>query len=101
MLDLSYWTVDHVLDPKSIITISPKKVVDELCQVRGIGSWTAEMFLMFCVKNPDILPHGDLVIQKVILKLYTTPAIDQTKLLPLKDYDGPGLKKTGDEVTFL
>lgn len=46
------------------------EVVAELCQVKGIGRWTAEMFLMFRLGRPDVLPVGDLGVQKGFVKLF-------------------------------
>jgi DNA-3-methyladenine glycosylase II len=45
-------------------------VIEALTQVRGIGRWTAEMVLMFQLGRPDVLPVGDLGIQKGFLKLF-------------------------------
>jgi len=41
-------------------------VIAELVQVRGIGRWTAEMFLMFNLLRPDVLPLADLGVQRAI-----------------------------------
>ncbi|EFP88809.1 uncharacterized protein PGTG_14148 [Puccinia graminis f. sp. tritici CRL 75-36-700-3] len=89
--DLAQRFVDRRLDPQALLTMEPRMVVNELCKVRGIGRWTAEMFLIFCVKHPDILPHADLAIQKGILRWYTTA------LLPLKAEEGRGSKKEAEE----
>jgi len=45
-------------------------VIGELVQVRGIGRWTAEMFLMFNLLRPDVLPLDDLGLQKAICLHY-------------------------------
>jgi DNA-3-methyladenine glycosylase II len=45
-------------------------VIDELVQVRGIGRWTAEMFLMFCLLRPNVLPLDDLGLQRAICLNY-------------------------------
>lgn len=47
-----------------------EKVIAELIQVKGIGVWTAQMFLMFSLGRPDVLPHGDLGIQSAMRTLY-------------------------------
>jgi DNA-3-methyladenine glycosylase II len=41
-----------------------EEVIDDLTQVRGIGRWTAEMFLMFNLLRPDVFPLGDLGLQR-------------------------------------
>ena len=46
------------------------QVVESLVQVKGIGRWTAQMFLMFRLGRPDVLPDLDLGIQKGIQKAY-------------------------------
>lgn len=51
-------------------TLSNEEIVRELTTVRGIGEWTAHMFLMFCMGRLDILPYGDLGIKNGIQKLY-------------------------------
>jgi 3-methyladenine DNA glycosylase/8-oxoguanine DNA glycosylase len=45
-------------------------VVKHLTQVKGIGVWTAQMFLMFTLKRPDVLPTGDYGVQAAIKKHY-------------------------------
>lgn len=46
------------------------EVIEALMAVKGIGLWTAQMFLMFSLGRPDVIPHGDLGIQSAIMKLY-------------------------------
>ena len=46
------------------------QVIDALTQVKGIGRWTAEMFLMFRLHRPDVLPVGDLGIVKAVQRAY-------------------------------
>ncbi|MFH1303713.1 MAG: DNA-3-methyladenine glycosylase [Planctomycetota bacterium] len=50
--------------------LSDEEVTDELIQVKGIGKWTAQMFLMFGLCRPDVFPHDDLGIQNGIQKIY-------------------------------
>jgi DNA-3-methyladenine glycosylase II len=50
--------------------MSDEEVIADLVQVRGIGRWTAEMFLMFSLLRPDVLPLGDLGLQKAIRLAY-------------------------------
>ena len=48
-----------------------EEVVEQLVQVKGIGRWTAEMFLIFCLGRPDVLPVGDLGLRKAMRKAYS------------------------------
>lgn len=50
--------------------LSDQEVVDELTKVKGIGQWTAEMFLLFTLKREDIFSHGDLGLRNGFTKLY-------------------------------
>jgi len=58
-------------------------VVSELVAVKGLGMWTAQMFLMFHLERPDVLPVGDLGIRRAIERAYgldelpQAPAIEQ------------------------
>ena len=50
--------------------LSDAEIVEKLTQVKGIGRWTAEMFLMFRLHRPDVLPVGDLGIVKAVQRAY-------------------------------
>lgn len=50
--------------------MTDEEVVLELTRVKGIGRWTAEMFLIFSLGRQDVLPVGDLGLRKGIQKLY-------------------------------
>ena len=47
-----------------------KSVIERLTAVKGFGRWTAEMFLMFRLHRPDVLPAGDLGIVNAVQRLY-------------------------------
>ncbi len=48
-------------------------MIDRLTQVKGVGVWTAHMFLMFGLRRPDILAVGDLGIRQAIQRAYALP----------------------------
>jgi DNA-3-methyladenine glycosylase II len=50
--------------------LDDQAVVDNLCQVRGIGPWTAQMFLIFNLGRPDVMPATDLGVQKGVQAVY-------------------------------
>jgi DNA-3-methyladenine glycosylase II len=50
-------------------------VIERLTQVKGIGSWTVHMFLIFALRRPDVLPTGDLGIRNAIRKAYGLAAL--------------------------
>jgi len=47
-----------------------EKVIEELTRVKGVGTWTAQMFLMFTLRRMDVLPTGDFGIQMAMRKHY-------------------------------
>lgn len=50
--------------------LSDERVIDQLIQVKGIGRWSAQMFLMFSLVRLDVFPDGDLGIKNAVQKLY-------------------------------
>ena len=52
---------------------SDEEVVARLTEVKGIGVWTAQMFLMFTLHRPDVFPPADLGVRNAIARLYETP----------------------------
>lgn len=49
---------------------SNDEVVDRLTEIKGIGEWTARMYLLFVLDRPDVLPLGDLAVRRGIEQLY-------------------------------
>lgn len=67
--------------------LSDEEVVEVLIKVKGIGRWTAEMFLMFSFDRPDLFSHGDLGLRNAIKKLYgfkKEPTVKQIKKIVAK-----------------
>lgn len=67
--DLANKTVSGDLSIAGLDKLSDEEVIVELIKVKGIGRWTAEMFLMFSLARPDILPKDDLGINKALKNL--------------------------------
>ncbi|WP_047865604.1 DNA-3-methyladenine glycosylase family protein [Rubrobacter aplysinae] len=59
------------LDLGSLHLLTDEEVADRLVAVRGLGRWTADMFLMFHLDRPDVLPVGDLGIRRAAQKAYS------------------------------
>ncbi|MFH1604120.1 MAG: DNA-3-methyladenine glycosylase 2 family protein [Pseudomonadota bacterium] len=64
--DLARHFVDGTIHARNWPDMNDEAVIAELIQVRGIGRWTAEMFLMFNLLRPDVLPLDDLGLQRAI-----------------------------------
>jgi DNA-3-methyladenine glycosylase II len=58
------------LDFSKLHELSDEEVIRHLTQVRGVGEWTAQMFLMFTLRRPNVLPTGDFGVQTAIKKHY-------------------------------
>ena len=54
---------------KDVEKMSDQEISKELIQIKGIGQWTVDMFLMFTLSRADILPYKDMGIQKGIMKI--------------------------------
>ncbi|MEK7536794.1 MAG: DNA-3-methyladenine glycosylase 2 family protein [Patescibacteria group bacterium] len=67
--DLALKTKNGELKVKILDKLENNEVIEQLVQVKGIGRWTAEMFLMFSLARPDILPKDDLGISKALKNL--------------------------------
>jgi DNA-3-methyladenine glycosylase II len=68
--DLSARIVDGRLQLETLDSLPDDAVIERLTEVKGFGRWTAEMFLMFRLHRPDVLPVGDLGIVTAIQRLY-------------------------------
>ncbi|HEX4485643.1 MAG TPA: DNA-3-methyladenine glycosylase [Terriglobales bacterium] len=58
------------LDFSRLHELTDDEVITHLTQVKGVGVWTAHMFLMFTLQRPDILPTGDYGVRMAMKKLY-------------------------------
>jgi len=68
--DLAAKTRDGLLNFARLPDMSDEEVIKHLTQVKGVGVWTAHMFLMFSLRRPDVLPTGDYGVQAAIRKHY-------------------------------
>jgi DNA-3-methyladenine glycosylase II len=68
--DLSKRVTDGRLDFDRIKDFSDEDVIAELIEVKGVGQWTAEMFLMFHLARPDVVSVGDLGIRRAVQIAY-------------------------------
>jgi DNA-3-methyladenine glycosylase II len=73
--DLSVRVADHRLDLKLLPAMTDEDIINQLTEVKGIGRWTADMFLIFCLGRLDVLPVGDLGIRKSIQRVYSLPEL--------------------------
>jgi len=88
MKDLAEKVIDGTVEFDTIEEQSNEAIIQTLTQVKGIGEWTAHMFLMFCMGRLDVLPHGDLGIRNGVTKLYgltATATAEDVKNIAIKN----------------
>lgn len=78
---LAEHVVSGELELERLDELPDEEVSAELVAVKGLGQWTADMFLMFHLQRPDVLPVGDLGIRRAVERAYELPALpDPTAL---------------------
>ena len=77
--DLAAKTAAGQLDFARLPELSDEEVVEHLTQVKGIGVWTAHMFLMFSLRRPNVLPTGDYGVQMAVKKHYKKRKLPKPK----------------------
>lgn len=70
--DLSLFFEEKRLPRRRIGRLGDKEIIDLLTEIKGIGRWTAEMFLIFGLNREDVFPFGDLGLRKAIGRHYST-----------------------------
>jgi DNA-3-methyladenine glycosylase II len=73
--DLARHIVEGKLDLAHIATLPNNMVIEQLTAIKGIGEWSAHMFMIFSLGRLDILPSGDLGIRKSMQKVYDLPTL--------------------------
>jgi DNA-3-methyladenine glycosylase II len=66
---LSEAILNKELDVESLASKSAKQVREELIKLKGIGNWTIDIYLMFCLQEPDLIPLGDIAVINTIKEL--------------------------------
>lgn len=74
---LAEHVISGELELERLHELSDEQVIAELVAVKGIGLWTAQMFLMFHLERPDVLPVGDLGIRRAIERAYGLDGLPQ------------------------
>ncbi len=72
---LAEHVIDGSLELERLDDLPDEEVIAELTAVRGLGLWSAQMFLMFHLGRPDVLPVGDLGIRNAVKQRYDLPAL--------------------------
>ena len=79
--DLAKKFIDKTIDHRRLHKMSDEDIKQHLIQVKGIGPWTADMFLIFALNRPNILPIGDLGIKKGFQKVFRLRTLPNEKTM--------------------
>ena len=68
--DLAQRVISKELDFSSLPMKSEQQIRNELIQIKGVGNWSIDVYLMFCMQSQDIIPLGDIAIKNTLMELY-------------------------------
>ncbi len=72
---LAEHVTDGSLELEALDSLPDEQVIAELVAVKGLGTWSAHMFLMFHLQRPDVLAVGDLGIRRAVMNAYRLPEL--------------------------
>jgi DNA-3-methyladenine glycosylase II len=78
---LAEHVISGELELERLDELADEDVVAELVAVKGLGMWSAQMFLMFHLERPDVLPVGDLGIRRAIERAYGLDALPEAAVI--------------------
>ena len=73
-----------IIDEKNISKLNDRKIIDQLTTIKGVGKWTAEMFLIFTLRRSDVFPVTDLGVQKGFKIFYSLDDLPTIELMNKK-----------------
>ncbi|MFC2142946.1 DNA-3-methyladenine glycosylase family protein [Candidatus Aenigmatarchaeota archaeon] len=101
--DLSKKFLNKEVNTRKFPSLTNDEVIEELTKIKGIGVWTAQMFLIFHLGREDVFPVADLGVQKAFTKLFSVSDVSQMESIskkwePYRTYASLMLWKTIDTV---
>ena len=73
-----------IIDEKNISKLNDREIIDQLTTIKGVGKWTAEMFLIFTLRRSDVFPVTDLGVQKGFKIFYSLDDLPTIELMNKK-----------------
>jgi len=89
VLSIAQHAKDKTVHFDTLDDLSDQQVIDELVQIKGVGQWTAEMFLMFTLARPDVFSIGDLGLLNAAKRLYNAPELTKQDILAMSQKWSP------------
>lgn len=81
IIDLARHFTNGSIPTRKLSSMSDEEVIEALTCVKGIGRWTAEMFLIFTLNRPDVLPVDDLGLRAAVKRIYNLRKLPDAKRL--------------------
>ena len=81
LIALSNAVVEKTLEIEKLSELTDNEIRNQLIKVKGIGNWTIDIYLMFCLQSKDIIPLGDIAIVNTIKELYNCKTSEEIKLV--------------------
>lgn len=78
---LAHSVINKEIDIESLPFKSAEQVREELIKIKGIGNWTIDVYLMFCLQSTDIIPLGDIAVVNTIKELFNVHDKSEMELL--------------------
>ncbi len=78
ILHISNAFISKEMSEKVFNTLSEQQIREKLTAIKGIGLWTVEMVLIFCLQRPDVISYGDLIIRRGMMNLYGYDSLDKS-----------------------
>ena len=78
--NLAFSIEENKIDLDSFHSKTEIEVYSELIQLKGIGKWTAQVYLMFCLQKKDVFPIGDIAIQHTMRELFQTETLEEMEI---------------------
>lgn len=73
MQSLARMVINEEIDFKTFLNLKDEEVIHELIKIKGVGVWTAQMYLLFVLNRPDVFSSGDLGLRESLKKLLNKP----------------------------
>ena len=79
--DLASRVISNEIDFSTFPSKSETQIRAELITIKGVGNWSIEVYLMFCLQSQDIIPLGDIAIKNTLKELYNCQPHEEMQLL--------------------
>ncbi len=79
--DLATKVISDEIDFESFANKSEAEIRAELITIKGVGNWSIDVYLMFCLQLQDIIPLGDIAIKNTLIELYNCQNIEEMELV--------------------